>query len=176
MKMTRYTTIGLIALGVALAAWLLVMFVFAPEAKLAPGAADDSHCPECGHALPGRLAETGGECPFCKMQGKTVPVGRGRRSAARGPAVPLALGGLIGALLVVHGVFLVRQRMAARQQHEDLYYVNCRKCDRRLRYRERQVGQLAKCPACRTVIMFPKLPEAPKSVWPARLFRKLLRR
>jgi hypothetical protein len=174
--MTRWTKVGMAALGVGLVVWVVLLLTTGGETKLASGTTDAKHCPECGRELPRNVQESGGECPYCKMEGKSVEVGkrRGGSSALRGPAIPIVLVVLLGLLLLVHGVFLVRQRAAAHKE-EELYYVNCRKCDRRLRYRKHQGGQLARCPVCRTLILFPKL-EAPRPRWPARLWGKLLRR
>jgi ribosomal protein L37AE/L43A len=177
MKMTRWTKVGMAALGAGLVVWVALMLLSGGDTKLAPGKSDDEkHCPECGRELPRRIQEAGGECPFCKMEGKTVLVGRGapKNSVWRGPAIPIAIASAFGLLLVVNLVFVVRNRRAANKE-EELYYVNCRKCRRRLRYRERQAGQVAKCPACRAMILFPKL-DAPRPRWPARLWGKLLRR
>jgi Zn finger protein HypA/HybF involved in hydrogenase expression len=177
MKMTRLTKIGLGALAVGLAAWVVLTLATNDETRIGP-AADGQHCPECGQELPKGFRGSGSECPYCKASGKSTIVGRGRAdggSGLRGPAIPLAIVGAAVVLLLVHVVFLVRNR-ARGQQEEVLFYTNCRKCLRKLRYRERQVGQLAKCPLCHTVIRFPEPEGALKARWPTALFGKILGR
>jgi hypothetical protein len=177
MRTTRVTKLGMAALAAGLLAWVVLMLLTGGETKTG-AVQDDRHCPKCGRDLPRAVQESGGECPFCKAEGRNVAAGHGSGGGAallRGPAVPAALVCAFVALLLVHAVFLVRHRAGAGRE-EEIYYVNCRKCERRLRYRKRQAGHLAKCPACLTVIVFPRLSEAPKSPWPARLFEKLLRR
>ena len=177
MKMTRITKIGMAALAVGLLAWVVLTLFTSGDTRTEAAKLDNGRCPECGQELPQAVKEFGGECPFCKLNGKSVEVGRARAGTSifRGPAIPTTLVVCFVLLVLVHAVFLVRQRAAANKEDEDYYLVNCRKCGRRLRYRERQVGQLAKCPMCRTVIMFPKLPES-ESRWPRRLLGKLLGR
>jgi hypothetical protein len=177
MKMTRMTTIILIALGVVLLAWVGLTLLTNADTKSAPAAADDRHCPECGRELPKAVRDSGGDCPFCKAQGKTVNVAQRRAGSPilRGPAVPAALVGVVLALLLVHMAFLVRNRVRGRRE-EVIYHTNCRKCMRKLRYRDGQAGQLAKCPVCRTLIRFPQPDEGPRSRWPTALLGKILGR
>jgi hypothetical protein len=177
MKTTRLTRIALITLGVALLAWIVLGLVFNPETKTASAMTDDKYCPECGHELPRGVIAAITECPFCKAQGKDVKIGRARGdgSRLRGPVVPAVLGSAAVVLLAVHVVFLVRHRTKV-QQEETLFYINCRKCARKIRYRERQIGQIAKCPLCRTLIRFPEPDVAPKSRWPGALLGRILGR
>jgi hypothetical protein len=177
MKMTRMIWIALIGLGVAFAAWAAVSLLSGVGTKTGPAVTDNTHCPECGHELPRTVRDAGGECPYCKMQGKSVSVGKGRAgpSALRGPAVPLVFLGIVTVLLLIHVAFLVWHRVRDRQE-DILYYTNCRKCMRKLRYRPRQIGQLAKCPICRTLIRFPEPEEAARPRWAGALLGKILRR
>jgi hypothetical protein len=174
MKKNRLMLLAVAGLGGALLAWIVLGLVFDPETKTAPAAVDDKYCPECGHELPRGLINAKAECPFCKAQGKSVPLGerRGGGSVLRGPVVPTAIIGFAVVLLAVNVVFLVRNRSRARQE-EVLYYTNCRKCMRKLRYRERQAGQIARCPLCRALIRFPKPEAAPRSRWPGLLFARI---
>jgi hypothetical protein len=179
MKMTRITKLGMAALGAALLAWLGLMLFSDSPTKLAADVTDDTRCPVCGRELPAAVQQAGGDCPFCKADGKSVDVRRARASASgsawRGPAIPTLLVAALVLLLVVHGVFLVRHR--ARAAKEDVVYiVSCKKCGRRLRYRERQGGQIAKCPLCQTIILFPKFQDERRRRWPASLLGKILKR
>jgi predicted Zn-ribbon and HTH transcriptional regulator len=177
MKMTRMTWIALGGLGVALVAWAAVALLSDVGTRTGPAVTDNTHCPECGRELPRTVRDAGGECPYCKMQGKSVTVGKGRGgpSALRGPAVPLVFLGIVTALVLIHVAFLVRQRLRGRQE-EVLYHTNCRKCMRKLRYRPRQIGQLARCPICRTLIRFPEPEEAARPRWTGALLGKIRRR
>jgi hypothetical protein len=177
MKMTRLTRIGMAALGVGLLAWVGLMLLTTGDTKTGPAVVDEGKCPECGRDLPRSVRDAGGECPFCKLEGKSVDVGKARAgpSLLRGPTIPFAVGGAFVLLLLVHAVFLVRHR-AGSQKEEVIYYINCRKCGRRLRYRERQAGRIAKCPLCQTVVLFPKPQEVPRGRWPRLLLGKILKR
>jgi len=179
VKKTRLTTIALAALALGLVAWVILWLVTEDsQPKKLPAAKDDRLCPECKNPVPPGLLQTGGECPYCEAKGKSVRVGKGSQETSvwRGPGIPIALGITLALLLVVHAFFLVRQRVAASKIEEDVYIVYCRKCSRRLRYRESQGGQIAKCPICRAVVLFPKIDSTPRPRWPARLLGKLLRR
>ena len=175
MKMTRVTRFVLIALAVSLAAWVVLTLVTnSPTEIRAPE--NPAQCPECGMALPKEVREGGGECPYCKALGKATVIGQRKGpDVLRGPTVPIALLATAGLLLLVHLVFLVRNR-ARGQREEVLYYMNCRKCLRKIRYRERQVGQLAKCPLCHALIRFPEPEGAHRARWPAALLGKILGR
>jgi Zn finger protein HypA/HybF involved in hydrogenase expression len=178
MKMTRLTRIGIAALAVAFLVWGGVALLSPPPTKIA-AEKDDRRCPECGHELPLVIQENGGECPYCQAQGKSVKVGKslgGGSSITHGPAIPIALVSALVVLLGIHGYFMIRRRAAAAKVEEDIYYVNCRKCARKLRYRESQVGRLAKCPICRTLIRFPQLPEESQRRGLGRLLGKLVGR
>jgi uncharacterized paraquat-inducible protein A len=39
----------------------------------------------------------------------------------------------------------------------DYFYINCEKCKQKIRYRERQVGNTAMCPRCRTPFVYPEI-------------------
>ena len=174
MKLTRANKIALGLLGGALVIWVVLMLFSGGETKK-QAEVDDKHCPECGHEIPRGVLENGGDCPYCQVQGRKVPVGKARQmSLARGPTIPIILISASALLLLVNIVFLVIRRVGGNKD-EVLYYVSCRKCGRKLRYRQRQAGHFARCPLCQTVILFPKLPD-PRRRWPAAVLGKILKR
>ena len=175
IKKNRFTTIALAALAVGLLAWVVLWVSTEPPKKLT-GTKEDRLCAECKNPVPPGILQTGGECPYCEAKGKHVLVGKGSNDPSiwRGPGIPIALLVMSALLLVVHAFFLVRKRLALRE--EEIYVTSCRKCSRRLRYRQKQAGQVARCPACRTVVFFPKIDPEPQRRGPARWLGKLLRR
>jgi predicted Zn-ribbon and HTH transcriptional regulator len=161
MKPTRVTTIGLIVLGVALLAWLVLTLASGGSTKTAAAKMTDNRCPNCGRELP-RGAAASGECPFCAVEGGSEKARFKREtSLAAKPVIPIALFGLFLLLLGLHVVVVLRTRTGGKRV-EVLHHVNCQKCGRRLRYRPSQIGHLAKCPLCQKPILFPKPTEAEK--------------
>jgi hypothetical protein len=63
--------------------------------------------------------------------------------------------GVLAAALV--GVFLFRNRP---RRQEAVYYYQCTKCNRRLKYRARQVNGKGMCPACKQRFIFPAITKA----------------
>jgi hypothetical protein len=74
-------------------------------------------------------------------------------------SVGLIIGLVVGGLVVVMGViWLVNWQRAKRKQAEDTFYhMRCNGCNRRLRYRARQVGNKGKCSHCGKEITFPPI-------------------
>src|SRR5271157_1607782 len=113
MKLTRVTKIGLAALGAGLLLWVVLLLLSGGDTKTG-AVVDDQHCPECGRELPRKVSESGGQCPFCKAEGKTVNAGKGTQGGnaiLRGPAIPIAIVSVCVVLLLVNVVFLVRRRV-----------------------------------------------------------------
>ena len=157
---SRYTRIGLIVIAVALVVWLglLVGGVFEPK-KLGVKQVDPNRCPHCNHALTAYAKQTG-ECLFCKGE---LP-GKDKGSVVGNRVVPGVLIGLFVVLLTINIVMFIRSRIRAPGE-EFFYQTNCRKCGRKVRFRERQCGQIAKCPICRQLMRFPEAPEKPPGPW-----------
>jgi hypothetical protein len=176
MKMTRWTKVGMAVLIVSLVLWGVLMLSTPDATRTDAAVAEEGHCPQCGQELPKAARAAGAECPYCKAMGRGQESGpRGGAAVLRGDNVPIVLGCALGALVVTHVVLLLRQRAAARYG-EVLYYTNCRKCARRIRYRERQAGHFARCPVCQTVLVFPKVESSRLFRWPPAFLGKLLRR
>ena len=160
MKLTRVTTIGMIALGVLFLAWLVLTLAFSDTpSRTAPAATDDRHCPRCGRELPRGAGPD--DCPYCQMeaasQGKTLKPLGSRRPIS--PTIPVTIGTVFCILLGIHVYLAVRSRLG--QKPEVLYHLRCPKCERKIRYRASQAGRFAQCPLCKKPLIFPKLPESP---------------
>jgi hypothetical protein len=164
MKLSRnYTLIGMGVVGAGIVVWVVVMLVLESGGKKTAAVADANHCPVCGKELPPAYQGTG-ECPYCaanKAAGKaTVQTSKG---VSRNLVVPGILGGLFAILLGTHVALLIRNRKIAAAP-EELYYFQCPKCKRKMRFREKQAGRLGACPLCRRPIVFPRL-DKPENGW-----------
>src|SRR5262245_187624 len=170
LKLSRFTGGGLIVLGGCLVVWLvLTLFTGMHSTQTGPARVDPNRCPECGREYP---RGSPGECPLCKL--KAQAGGKPRPTARPGPARTLAtvLVGLFVVLLAVHLAVTLRGHVG-KPAEEAYYQTACRKCSRKIRFRESQAGHLAACPLCRAVFRFPEL--APTRPWWHRLFRKAAR-
>ena len=162
MKPTRFTTIGLIVLGVALVAWLVLLLASGGKTRTEAAKGADNRCPNCGRELPRGAA---GECPYCAMEhgADKAKLKRDTSFAAR-PVIPITLFSVFCLLLAVHVLVSLRNRAGGKKE-EASHHVNCQKCGRRLRYRPSQIGHLGKCPLCQKPLMFPKPAEGVKTIW-----------
>jgi hypothetical protein len=165
MQLSRFTRVGLVAVGVMLVGWVaLKLVVSGSGTRTGPAKVDPTRCPNCGRPLPG-YAQVTGECPYCQIE-----QGGGRKTKARGSAVtssttlPAVLGCAFVLLLALHVGLLLRSRVG-RGGEEVCYFTNCRKCGRKLRYRDHQVGHLARCPLCRDLVRFPEPPGKAGGLW-----------
>lgn len=167
VELSKFTKISLGATGVLGLAWLaLTLFTGEEPKKSAAARVDPSQCPDCGRPLT-REAKTTGVCPFCKMEDPTMQKKKARTAGSTGGINSRSVAvGIVSAfvLLLVANVAVIVRAKLAKKPDDSLYYMNCRKCDRRVRYRERQAGVLARCPNCLALIKFPELP-VKKSRW-----------
>ena len=161
MKFSRATKIGLAAVGGLLLLWGVVMLFLSGPTKRGPAFVDTTHCPDCGSLL-----NKQGECPKCMAtEGQDAyRTKRANKGAASSNAIPITLGALFGLLLLTHIGINLRAYYARRGEESDVYYhVRCTKCGRKLRYREKQIEHLGRCPMCQKPIRFPKPPEAART-------------
>jgi predicted RNA-binding Zn-ribbon protein involved in translation (DUF1610 family) len=169
MKLSRFTKIGMAAVGVLFLAWLaLTLLSGNVTQKSGPAVADEKHCPRCGRELP-RWAWGTDQCPYCQLEEKDGGAASGSprprfRSAAPSAVIPTLLVVAFAALLTVHLVMLVRTRVVVKTE-EVLYHLNCPKCGRKLRYRVSQAGRLGQCPLCRRPVIFPRVEGPAPSGW-----------
>ena len=165
LSLSRWTRIGLIAVGGVLVLWLglMVMGTFMePPRKMGEQKLDPNRCPHCNMAL-SKFAKEKGECLFCK--GALSGAQRAALTESRNKTIAYVLIGLFVVLLVTNAVFFFRARARAQKGDEDLYYFRCHKCERKIRYRTSQVGQFARCPQCRQMVRFPPPAEEMKRPW-----------
>jgi hypothetical protein len=101
-----------------------------------------------------------GVCPYCTINNGGVPKKKVESGVLTSPIIPIVLGSIFGILATINVVVIVRSRMNANPE-EVFYHINCRKCDRKVRYRDRQINQFARCPACKTLMRFPEPPPQP---------------
>jgi DNA-directed RNA polymerase subunit RPC12/RpoP len=105
-------------------------------------------------------------------QGEEAAKIRKERSFATSKAVPIALVSVLALLLAANILFALRGRRK-QVKEETFFHYWCPKCGRKLRYRERQIGRLARCPLCERPIVFPKPAGMPATRWTK--LRRLLR-
>jgi ssDNA-binding Zn-finger/Zn-ribbon topoisomerase 1 len=158
MSNSRWLKIGMGVVALLFLAWGGFMLATEGSKKTAPVRVEANKCPDCGRSLP-KGAQVARECPYCKLDPNAKKKKWGSQPG-RSPVIPAVLGGLFVVLLAVHLGVIFRKRLGA-QGEEVLYYWNCPKCQRKLRYRERQVGQASLCPLCRRPLVFPR-PEEPE--------------
>jgi phage FluMu protein Com len=171
MKLSRDLKLGLAGVGLVLLLCLgLLIFATSGPTKTGPSrAVDPTVCEYCGKKLP-----KSGDCLSCIAE-----MGLDKYHAKReshywfnSPIIAEVVIGLVCILLVVYITLLWRRRAA--QPLEEVYYtIHCRKCGRKLRYRNSQVNHFGKCPICQKPILFPKPPEEPKTS-PWTKFRELV--
>jgi DNA-directed RNA polymerase subunit RPC12/RpoP len=165
MKLSRFTIIGMAAVGILLLVWAgLMLFSSSGSTKSGPAVTDINHCPVCGRMLPQAYIGTG-ECPYCKAaEAKGEKIVKKAQPLTIPTVIPVALLGAFFILLTTHLVLIYRSRVAQRRP-EAVYYIHCSKCGRKLRYRDTQVGKVAACPLCRKPIIFPKPPQQQAVPW-----------
>lgn len=66
---------------------------------------------------------------------------------------------IVFGLLAIAGAGYLLTRSRASQE-EEVYHFSCPGCRRRLRYREKQVGNKGQCPRCGTALAFPPVNQA----------------
>ena len=120
------------------------------------------YCTKCGFEMP---CSPGQEqrtipCPTCGVPGQILRVSAESHAgnASRGPNPLVVLGALDVNILMAVAVFVASQRTTSRRADDEPVYhrFTCRRCGRRLRYREQQAGRPAKCPGCKSVLLFPR--------------------
>jgi hypothetical protein len=166
MKKSNLTKIGMAAVGVLLLAWVILKLAGGTETKSEPIIKGKNNlCPECGLPL-SKAAIAEGKCanPSCRAS-----LNKGG-SAATSPAIAITLVCLFAVLLGIHLSVRVHARVA--RAEEKVYYYNCPKCLRKIRYRESQVGRGSQCPLCRRPMIFPPPLREPREP----LFRSLVGR
>jgi hypothetical protein len=160
IKFSRLTWIGMILVGIVAAGWLVILMTGVLEPKrIGEKQVDPNRCPHCNHPLT-RYVKESGTCLYCKgdLPGKEKGPGTGSK------AIAVSLVSLFVVLLVTNVAMLIRSLKRAKVE-EEYFVTNCKKCSRKVRFRESQCGQIAKCPTCKQLMRFPEAPEKPRGVW-----------
>jgi hypothetical protein len=174
IKLSRFTFSALIAVGGVLLLWLtLMLFTGMSSSRTGPVKIDPNKCPDCGreYSMAGRAAK---ECTYCMLQAGTgdkkdkerARLRAGGKDGQTSYIVPLTLFGIFLVMLGVH--LTVVWRAAAAAAREEIYYhTNCLKCDRKIRYRENQIGKVVGCPnpKCKSFIRCPEPVQEPSRPW-----------
>ena len=171
-KLSRFTKFGMAGLGALFLAWLgLVLFADTESKRTEAIVKDEQSCPTCGRPLT-RAAIENNVCPYCLLeQGPDKAKIRKPSSFAASKGVPIAIVCIFALLLVANIALSMRGRFS-RGKEETFFHYKCPKCSRRLRYRQRQIGRLARCPLCERPIVFPRPTNMPETRW--KRFRRWL--
>jgi ribosomal protein L37E len=165
LKLSGASKYGLILVGGALVLYILLQFLGAePPKKIASKEAkDDKNCPNPNCRLPlNNASRAAGKCAAC---GQPLASERDTSAGVIAKWIPVVLVTTFCILLVVNAVFLVRNFLN-KGKGDDYLHINCRKCERKIRYRLSQSGQLARCPnpKCKVLVRFPEA-EKPPTRW-----------
>ena len=146
-------------------AWMGLTFFAESESKRTEAVvSEQKRCPTCSRPLSQTAIERN-VCPYCLLeQGEEAAKIRKERSFATSKAIPITLVSVLALLLVANIIFALRGRQK-QVKEETYFYYWCPKCSRKLRYRERQIGSLARCPLCERPIVFPKPAGMPDTRW-----------
>jgi DNA-directed RNA polymerase subunit RPC12/RpoP len=168
-KLSGFTKITLAVAGVLFLVWLgLVLFTDNASTKTAP-VVDDGQllCPHCGKPL-SKGALQSNQCPNCLLQNPDHPelaiIRKDKDWVSRSRTLPTVIIGSVILLLVANIGVVVHSRLRQRKD-EIVFHYHCPKCSRKLRYRESQIGRLAKCPLCERPIVFPRPADFVESRW-----------
>jgi hypothetical protein len=158
MKLSR--THQLILGGAGLVLLLVIgLALFAVSGSKTFGKIEDPNvCEFCGRPLPQSkiclpcVAEMGRDAYEAKRENKYW---------YNSPLIATVVISLLCILLVTHISILLWKRRGLKTE-EVYYHTRCKKCGRKLRYRQSQINRLGKCPLCQRPLVFPKPPETPK--------------
>jgi hypothetical protein len=119
---------------------------------------DPNVCEFCGRRLPQSKL-----CLKCigEMGREVYEAKREKKYWYNSPLIATIIISILCVLLLTHICILLWKRRG-RKKAEVYYHTRCKKCGRRLRYRESQINRLGKCPLCQRPLVFPKPPEVPK--------------
>ena len=161
--MTRNTKWALAGLASVLAVVFgLLLFAAGGNNKKAAGIVDNTVCEFCGKKLP-----KSGLCPSCiaQMGLESYQAKRESKYWYNSPLIANIIVSLLCVLAVTYiGVTL--RTFSKRKKVEVTYNTRCKKCGRKLRYRDSQIDHVGRCPLCHHPMRFPKpTPITKSSVW-----------
>lgn len=170
MKLSRATKYGIAGLGVVLLLCLgLTIFATSGSTK-STAIVDPTVCEYCGKKL-----NKSGECSKCmaEMGAEKYRAKRESKNWYNSPAIATSIISILCVLIAVH-IGLTLWKLSKRKKAEVFFHVHCKKCGRKLRYRESQINRLGKCPLCQKALHFPQpLVEPKPSVWKKLTWRKI---
>jgi hypothetical protein len=172
LTFAHYSLAGVVVFGAFALLWVVLTVFFSNAYKAGPVKQDPNHCPDCGREY-SRAGMAAKECAFCLAQG-----GQGDKRGPNKPGlpgsnkqqtsltVPITLFTIFFVMLGIHLTVVWRAAVAAAK--EEVYYnTNCLKCDRKVRYRENQIGKVVGCPnpKCKSFIRCPEPVQEPSRPW-----------
>ena len=170
MKLSRATKWSITALGLLLLLFLgLTIYATTGSTKTKP-VVNPNVCEYCGGQL-----NKNRECTKCigELGLEKYRAKRESKYWYNSPVVATTIITLLCVLILVH-IGLNWRKFAWRKKAEAFYHVNCRKCGRKLRYRESQINRLGKCPMCQKTLHFPQpIAEPRTSIWQKISLRKI---
>jgi len=172
-KLIAILATGVLVMGVT--AWWVAIPPRPPE--LPESQRRFMHCTQCGREVRYDARYATQDCPYCGEKGPQVVT---RESVRRTGLPPGAVMRIIPALLIELTVLAAivywhaSRRVRQAEGEEPTYPLFCSQCHRKLRFRRSQAGRLGKCPSCRRLIVFPKVPEPIHRTWPARVWQKVM--
>ena len=113
------------------------------------------HCPECMREKTYTPDALDLPCQYCdkRLVPTELSVGdRNARTGKYGQMISLLVVELVALMGVI--LFLARPRTAG--PDADFLYIACEKCTQKIRYLERQIGQTAMCPRCKSTFVCPE--------------------
>lgn len=153
--MNRKYVIALAVGAVVIALTVLLTSPGRPRRATDPSRYRYMHCPACYREKPYTPAGFDQPCQYCEKS--LVPTEQsvgdaGGRSERYGKMA--ALIGLEVVALMAILVFLARPRPV--DPDGEFLYIACENCTQKIRYLERQIGQTAMCPRCKTTFVCPE--------------------
>jgi hypothetical protein len=170
LTFAHYTLAAVVLCGGFACLWVAVTVFFSNA--YAAVKQDPTRCPDCGREY-SRATMASKECTFCLAQGSpgekrdaSKPKVLGSNSQQTSLTVPITLFTIFLVMLGIHLTVLWRAARAAAKE-EVYFHTNCLKCDRKIRYRENQIGKVVGCPnpKCKSFIRCPEPVQEPSRPW-----------
>ncbi|HTU19611.1 MAG TPA: hypothetical protein VMG10_16240 [Gemmataceae bacterium] len=158
MKLSRGNQLLLGGAGIVLLLVIgLIVFATSGSNKIEK-IKDPNVCEFCGRKFPKSKI-----CLTCmaEMGREEYEARRARKEWYNSPAIATAVISVLCVLILIHISILLWKRRG-RKKAEVEYHTRCKKCGRKLRYRESQINRLGKCPLCQKPLVFPKPPDVVK--------------
>ncbi len=157
-KLSKNKRIILVLIPSAIVIMITGYLMYPESPKDASDTARFAYCRKCdkefGH-VPGKDLTP---CPLCgrEMVGLTESIKK--TGKPRNPYLPVLMAWCSEAILIM-GIFyyVTKPSSSPVEEQEDFLTMRCPNCQRKLKYRESQQGNLGQCPLCKKPLMFPRL-------------------